>query len=121
VGQGIGIAGAGVGRKEFVTIITNIDKGRSTIELAALAINSVNAAVVFHDDTQAIQTALNMAQNGQGAALAFPKGAYGISGSLSVYSNTQLFGADARIIMRDGTAIAAIAITPDSIPETAYS
>ena len=77
-GQGIFIAGAGASGAALVTTISSI--AGTTLTLATNASTTVSSALVQHDDTTAIQTALNTVVNAGGGRIQFSPGVYRVNG-----------------------------------------
>jgi len=88
IGQGIFVAGAGPGGIDLITSITAI--AGTTFTLAANAATTVAAAVVAHDDTVAIQTALNLLSSVQVLTLVFDSGYYRVNGAVNSATNSIL-------------------------------
>jgi hypothetical protein len=77
-GQGIFVAGAGGSGTALVTTISSISG--NTLTLATNATATVSSVLVQHDDTVAIQTALNTAVNAGGGTIWFAPGFYRVNG-----------------------------------------
>lgn len=88
VGQGIRIAGAGAAGAALTTTISAISG--TTFTLAANASTTVSGAAVVHDDTSAIQTAINDGIT-NGRPVYIPKGTYRVTG-LSVPGGATVIG-----------------------------
>ena len=91
-GQGISVAGAGASGALLVTTIDG-GAGTTTLTLADAAGTTVSAATVQHDDTAAIQAAIDAAQNQGGGVVYLPPGSYLLSSSLQLPSGVSLRGA----------------------------
>jgi len=76
-GQGIAIAGAGASGALLVTSIVS-GAGTTTLTLANSAGTSVSNANVYHDDTVAIQNAINSLAT-TGGTVYFPTGVYNVN------------------------------------------
>jgi len=87
VGQGIYVAGAGPASPALITSISAI--AGNVFTLATTASASVSGALVQHDDTAAIQTAINTVISAGGGELLFPGGYYRCNGPLQA-SNSVL-------------------------------
>lgn len=81
VGQGILVAGAGVAGADLITTVTAV--GSTTITLATPASTTVAAVRVQHDDTAAIQAAINNVANGN-THIWFPEGGYLVTSTLTI-------------------------------------
>lgn len=96
VGMGIGIAGAGTAGAELITSVTAIVG--TTFTVANAAITTVSGAVVNHDDTAAIQTALN-----SGKSVHLRVGQYNITSTLNITNPTLFYGDGALSVDNSGT------------------
>jgi hypothetical protein len=91
VGQGIGIVGAGnlatidVGSNLLVSTITAI--AGATITIADPALHPVSGAVVKHDDTVAIQAAINACRAAGGGIVLWTGGYYRINGPFTDFNS----------------------------------
>ena len=88
VNQGIYIAGAGAGGANLITRITAI--AGTTFTLATTASANVSNVKVQHDDTVAIQTALNTLENVHSLTLIFDNGYYRVNGPINPTTNSIL-------------------------------
>lgn len=88
VGQGIYVAGAGAAGVPLITTITAI--AGSTITLAAAASLSVSGALVQHDDTAAIQAALNLITTVHHLTLIFDSAFYRVNGPINTATDSIL-------------------------------
>lgn len=88
VNQGIYIAGAGAAGANLITTITAI--AGTTITLAANASTTVSGALVQHDESAALQTAINLISTIHHLTLLFDNGFYRINGPISPISNSIL-------------------------------
>jgi hypothetical protein len=88
VGQGISIAGAGAAGALFVTTITNI--AGNVVQLATTAATGVTGALTKHDDTAAIQNAIDTAVADGGGEILFPMGFYRCNRALQSATNSVL-------------------------------
>lgn len=84
-GQGISVAGAGASGALLVTTIL-AGAGTTTLYLVANASTAVTGATVNHDDTAAIQAAVDAAAV-SGSKVYLPQGQYMISSAISVTTN----------------------------------
>lgn len=89
IGQGIRVAGAGVASADLVTTISNI--AGTTFTLADNASTTVVGAVVSHDDTAAIQAAIDAAVTA-GQPVYIPAGNYRVSGLLKANACPTIYG-----------------------------
>ena len=85
-GQGIAVAGAGAGGALLVTSIAS-GGGSTTLVLAEAAGTSVVGAVVSHDDTAAIQGAVDAA-----AFVSVPHGIYRVSAAIALKNDVVFCG-----------------------------
>ena len=81
VGQGVLIAGAGVAGADLKTTVTAV--GSTTITIATPASTTVSAVRIQHDDTVALQAAVNNAANGN-TQIWFPEGGYIITAPITI-------------------------------------
>lgn len=83
-GQGILVAGAGASGADLVTTISS-GAGTTTLTLANNAGTTVAAVLTQHDDTVAIQAAINSINTGAvgGGTVDFPDGTYRVNGPLN--------------------------------------
>jgi hypothetical protein len=88
VGHGIYVAGAGASGVNLITTITAI--AGTTITLAANAATTVSNVKVQHDETTAIQTAINLIQTIHSLTLLFDNGTYRINGPVHATNNSIL-------------------------------
>jgi len=88
VGMGIAVHGAGGGGAELITTVSNILG--NTFTLAASASTTVSGATVNHDDTLAIQAAINSGSN-----VYLRPGNYNVTSDLSVTNAISIIGAGA--------------------------
>lgn len=93
IGHGISIKGAGTNGVDLVTKVTDISAGTLTLQDQAGA--SVTDAVVNHDDTVAIQNAIDSLSTDD--SLYFPSGTYLVSSKLTLKSNITLFSFGGKI------------------------
>lgn len=120
VGQGIYIAGAGAAGANLVTTISGING--NVITLAAAASTAVSNARVQHDDTVAIQTALNRLTTIYVLTLIFDNGFYRVNGPLQSTNSilnipfSTFFTGNPRTLRLIGqdNPIAAVTVTPQS-------
>lgn len=103
IGHGISIVGAGAAGVLLVSTISAI--AGSVFTLADNATVSVSGASVKHDDTAAIQSALNTVCANGGGELLFPQGYYRCNRALQVSSNSIL-----NLPFRDSNTTSPIAI-----------
>jgi len=89
VGQGISVAGAGTSGGLLVSTIQAISG--TTITLLDAASTTVTNAAVNHDDTTAIQQAVNIGHN-----VFLPEGTYPVTGTISLQPNQVISGAAPR-------------------------
>lgn len=82
-GQGIDIAGAGAAGADQINTVTNVSG--TTLTLASPCLTTVSNAAVNHDDTAALQAAINDSIAGKGTVHLTP-GAYNITSALTVSS-----------------------------------
>ena len=85
-GQGITVAGAGAAGAALVTTITS-GAGSTVLTLAAAASTTVSGAAVSHDDTVAIQTAINEAFTLGSYEVDVPPGIYKFAGPANGTTN----------------------------------
>jgi hypothetical protein len=88
VGQGIYIEGAGAAGAVLISSITAITG--TTITIAVNASTTVNNVMVQHDDTVALQTALNQITDIHSLTLMFDNGTYRINGPINATTNSIL-------------------------------
>ena len=88
-GQGIRIAGAGPATADLITTINSI--AGTTFTLADNASTTVDDAVVSHDDTAAIQAAIDAAEAGTVKTVFIPAGTYNVTG-LTASGNVTILG-----------------------------
>jgi hypothetical protein len=84
-GQGILIAGAGSGGTDLVTIVQ--DSNGPKIRTVDAGVTTVTSAVVMHDETHAIQLAINASFDAGGAVILFPDGIYNINGPFTDFNS----------------------------------
>lgn len=80
-GQGISIPGAGAAAETLVTTVSAVNGAVITVSVAAST--TASAVTVGHDDTAAIQAALNVLVAGSGE-LNFPTGIYKLNSAITV-------------------------------------
>ncbi len=89
-GQGISVAGAGAAGVDLVTTIASISG--LVVNLVDAAGTTVSSATVSHNDTVAIQAAIDAADTSSGGIIQLPKGTYNVT-SLTLCSKLILQGA----------------------------
>lgn len=84
-GQGILVAGAGAAGADLVTTISS-GAGTTTLTLATNAGTTVSGVLTQHDDTVAIQAAINAVNvpSAGGGTVEFPDGVYRVNGPINV-------------------------------------
>ena len=108
-GQGISVAGAGAAGATLVTSVAS-GGGTTTLTLADAAGTTTSAATVSHDDTVAIQSALDV-----GGAIVIPAGTY-ICGELTASKAATAFIAKgATIKLRDDADSVLVTISTDNV------
>lgn len=90
VGHGIAIPGAGVSGATLYTTITNITGLVAT--LADNASTTVAGATIQHDDTPAIQAAIDAAETSSDRAVMLPKGTYRLRNTLTANGEVRIYG-----------------------------
>jgi hypothetical protein len=90
VGQGIYIGGAGTAGAPLITKVTALNVAKDTITIQDAIVTTVFGQVVQHDDTVAIQTAINQVFNDGGGVLQFTPGCYRVNGPVQSSTNSIL-------------------------------